>query len=65
MAAVNLRLSMTSPGCHGSAQTHRHKACWDQVIDLLIDASGGEPSLGVVAEAKAKLAIAFKPSARP
>jgi hypothetical protein len=47
-------LVMTLPNAH------LHKACWDKAIDLLIDASHDEASLGVVAEAEAKLAIAFK-----
>ena len=37
-----------------------HKACWVKAIDVLIDASDDEASTSIIADAEAKLAIAFK-----
>ena len=44
----------------GLPDARLHKACWAKAIDVLIDASDDEASTSIIADAEAKLAIAFK-----
>jgi hypothetical protein len=44
----------------GLPDARLHKSCWANAIDVLIDASQDEAPSGAIAEAEAKLAIAFR-----
>lgn len=44
----------------GLPDAHMHKTYWVKAIDVLIDASNDEASASAVAEAQAKLLVAFK-----
>ena len=44
----------------GLPDAHMHKTYWVKAIDVLIDASNDAASVRVVAEAEAKLLVAFK-----